>query len=228
LGGLSMRVAVGTSLLIIAVKSAAGFVKYTDVLAESGLSVDWSLIGIFAVIGIAGSFVGNALSQRVPQAKLKKGFAVFLVIMGSVILVREAPRAFGVGEAQAAPAPEAVVSRSLAAADTVVVALSPAETATFLSETPEAQVVDVRTPEEVAESGLLEGAMVIDFRGERFAERAAAALDPERPVVLYCRSGNRAGRAAEILAALGFTDLFNAGGFRALASGGLATEPTAP
>ncbi|WP_412069951.1 sulfite exporter TauE/SafE family protein [Rubrivirga sp. IMCC43871] len=94
LGGLSMRMAVGTSLLIIAAKSAAGFWKYTDVLAETGLHVDWALIGIFAVIGIAGSFVGNALSQRVPQAQLKRGFAVFLVVMGIFILYKEAPAVF--------------------------------------------------------------------------------------------------------------------------------------
>lgn len=109
LGGLSMRVAVGTSLLIIAAKSAAGFLKYTDVLAETGLHVDWQLIGIFAAIGIVGSFVGNALSQKVPQAQLKRGFAVFLVIMGGFILVKEGPRALGAPDAQAAtlsqPAP---------------------------------------------------------------------------------------------------------------------------
>ena len=94
LGGLSMRLAVGTSLLIIAAKSAAGFYKYVDVLAETGLSVDWPLIGIFAAIGIVGSFVGNALSHRVPQARLKRGFAVFLVAMGLFILWKEAPSAF--------------------------------------------------------------------------------------------------------------------------------------
>lgn len=95
LGGLSMRLAVGTSLLIIAAKSAAGFFKYTEVLAEAGQQVDWQLIGLFAVIGIAGSFVGNALSQRVPQAQLKRGFAVFLVVMGLFILYREGPKALG-------------------------------------------------------------------------------------------------------------------------------------
>jgi len=95
LGGLSMRLAVGTSLLIIAAKSAAGFWKYIDVLAETGLYVDWTLIGIFAAIGIVGSFVGNALSQRVPQAQLKRGFAVFLIIMGGFILAKEGPKALG-------------------------------------------------------------------------------------------------------------------------------------
>lgn len=92
-GGLSMRLAVGASLLIVAAKSAAGFWRYTDVLAQAGQSVDWGLISLFAVIGIAGSFVGNALSQRVPQAQLLSGFAVFLVVMGVFILGEEGPAA---------------------------------------------------------------------------------------------------------------------------------------
>lgn len=97
LGGLSMRMAVGTSLLIIAAKSAAGFYKYLDVLHAAAMEVDWSLIGIFAAIGIVGSFIGNYAGSYVPQVKLKKGFAVFLLIMGTYILIREAPTALGLG-----------------------------------------------------------------------------------------------------------------------------------
>ncbi len=127
LGGLSMRLAVGTSLFIIAVKSAAGFWKYTDVLAEAGQSVDWGLIGLFAAIGIVGSFIGNALSQRVPQAQLKRGFAVFLIIMGGFILVREGPRAFGLGEAEAAmPSTTMPVAPTAAATDSMPLHLVPA------------------------------------------------------------------------------------------------------
>lgn len=106
LGGLSMRLAVGTSLLIIAAKSAAGFWKYTDVLAEVGQGVDWSLIALFTTIGIAGSLVGNRLGQHVPQAQLKRVFAVFLVVMGSFILLREGPKALG-GTAATAATPHA-------------------------------------------------------------------------------------------------------------------------
>lgn len=95
LGGLSMRMAVGTSLLIIAAKSFAGFWKYTDVLAAEGLTADFGLIALFAGIGIVGSFAGNALSHRVPQQALRRGFAVFLVLMGLFILFREGPRALG-------------------------------------------------------------------------------------------------------------------------------------
>jgi hypothetical protein len=95
LGGLPMRLAVGTSLLIIAAKSAAGFWKYTDVLADLGQQVDWGLIGLFIGVGILGSFAGSTLGRRVPQARLKRGFAVFLVLMGGFILAREGPRALG-------------------------------------------------------------------------------------------------------------------------------------
>ena len=91
LGGLPMRTAVGTSLLIIAAKSAAGFWKYLDVLAELGQGVDWRLIGLLTVVGVAGSLVGNRVSHRVPQAALRRGFAVFLVAMGVFILWREGP-----------------------------------------------------------------------------------------------------------------------------------------
>jgi uncharacterized protein len=110
LGGLPMRLAIGTSLLIIAVKSFAGFAKYLDVLANEGLAVDWGMIAVFAGIGIAGSLVGNRIGARIPQAALKRGFAVFLVLMGLFILVREGPAAVGLGPApQDAPVPAAVL-----------------------------------------------------------------------------------------------------------------------
>ncbi len=221
--GLDMRLAVGTSLSIIVLNSTTGFIKYLDTLHTVGLTVDWRLVGIFAAIGIAGSFVGNALSQRVPQAQLKRGFAIFLIVMGGFILAKEGPTALGMKDVQAATAP-AMTDPAV----TEIVRRSPAETAAYLAETPEAVVVDVRTPGEVAASGRLAGALVLDVTAPDFEARALDALDPAQPVVLYCRSGNRSGKAAERLAALGFTHLSNAGGFDALASEGLPTEPYAP
>ena len=90
LGGLPMRRAVGTSLVIIAMKSATGYVKYLDVLDGLGLTVDWSTIGVFSAVGMVGSFVGKAISGRLNQSVLKKGFAVFLGVMAVFIVVREA------------------------------------------------------------------------------------------------------------------------------------------
>ena len=64
--GLDMRLAVGTSLSIIVLNSATGFVKYLDVLQASGGAVDWRLVGTFAAIGIAGSLVGCAAEPARP------------------------------------------------------------------------------------------------------------------------------------------------------------------
>lgn len=86
IGGLSMRVAVGTSLLIITLKSFLGFYKYIDVLRLEGLEMNWQLIGVFTLIGIAGSFLGNKISQKVPQKQLKTGFGYFLMVMGAYII----------------------------------------------------------------------------------------------------------------------------------------------
>ncbi|MFG0257652.1 MAG: sulfite exporter TauE/SafE family protein [Phycisphaerales bacterium JB043] len=89
LGGLPMRRAVATSLMIIALKSGVGFVKYLDVLRDAEGAIDWTTIGVFVAFGAIGSFTGKALGGRINQARLQKGFAVFLVVMACFILVRE-------------------------------------------------------------------------------------------------------------------------------------------
>ena len=90
LGGLPMHLAVGTSLAIIALKSISGFYKYIDVLQDAGQSIDWSLVLLFGAIGIAGSILGKMVGERISQEHLKKGFAVFLVVMGVFILWQNA------------------------------------------------------------------------------------------------------------------------------------------
>lgn len=86
LGGLSMSVAVATSLVIIAVKSAAGFIKYLDLLQDLQLSVDWTLITVFAAIGMVGSLIGQMLVKKIPQRQAEQVFAVFLVLISGWIL----------------------------------------------------------------------------------------------------------------------------------------------
>ena len=225
LGGLPMRLAVGTSLLIVAAKSAAGFVKYLDVLASIGQRVDWELIGLFAAVGIVGSLAGNALSQRVPQAQLKRGFAVFLIVMGVFILYREAPAAFaGTSEVATAPAVREPAARQEAPrAPGVAGRLSAPEAAAYLQAHPDAQVLDVRTAPEIALSGKLAGAVELAY-APGFTERALALVDPDQPVVLYCASGGRSNRAAELLAEAGVREVYNAGGFAQLEAAGLPTE----
>lgn len=81
-------------------------------------------------------------------------------------------------------------------------------------------VLDVRTAEEYAD-GHLEGAVVVDFYAPDFADQLAG-LDPDVPYLLYCRSGNRSGQAAGLMADLGFVDVANVdGGILAWADAGL-------
>ena len=85
-----------------------------------------------------------------------------------------------------------------------------------------AQVLDVRTDREWA-GGHVAGAVHADVLGDGF-EQDVAALDPGRPVYVYCASGHRSGRAAGKLEAMGFAEVVNAGGFGELAAAGVPTE----
>lgn len=95
LGGLSMHHAVATSLVIIALKSYSGFYKYLDVLERQDLSLDWPVLGLITLLGIAGSIVGSRLAKRVHQDRLKRWFGYFLIVMGIYILARSLPGALG-------------------------------------------------------------------------------------------------------------------------------------
>ncbi len=86
LAGLRMKLAVGTSLLIITIKSIAGFYKYMDILDNTDLVIDWRLVLIFGSIGAIGSLLGKKASDYISQKTLKKGFGYFLVVMGSYII----------------------------------------------------------------------------------------------------------------------------------------------
>lgn len=63
-------------------------------------------------------------------------------------------------------------------------------------------ILDVRTREEF-DDGHIEGAVMLDFYRDDFADELAK-FDPTRPYVLYCRSGNRSSQARAIMADLGF------------------------
>ena len=97
LGRIPMKQAVGTSLLVIAMKSAAGFLGYLG-----QVEVQWGFMAGFSAVAVVGILAGTHLVKYVPQAALQRAFAVFLVVMGGVILYQNR----GVltpGEAVAAP-----------------------------------------------------------------------------------------------------------------------------
>jgi uncharacterized membrane protein YfcA len=82
LGGLPMRRAVGTSLVIITLKSLAGFAKYLDVLGNLGLEIDWNILALFTAFGIAGSLLGGRVSALIPPRALQRVFSAVLVVAG--------------------------------------------------------------------------------------------------------------------------------------------------
>jgi uncharacterized membrane protein YfcA len=82
--GLSMKEAVGTSLIIIAANSFIGFTG-----SIGSMVVNWPLLVGITCIAIAGIFVGNYLSKRIDASKLKTGFGWFVLIMGVYVLLKE-------------------------------------------------------------------------------------------------------------------------------------------
>ena len=73
-----------------------------------------------------------------------------------------------------------------------------------------AAVIDVRTPEETS-LGYLEGAQLFDIQNPTFMDMLST-LDPAADYYIYCRSGNRAGQAIDVMKQAGFTgELVNGG-----------------
>jgi len=87
-----MASAVGTSLAVIALNAFTGFAKYLGVLESQSLALDWQVLLTVSAVGIVGSYAGNRLGRRLPQATLRRLFGGFLVLMGLFIAVDVAPR----------------------------------------------------------------------------------------------------------------------------------------
>jgi uncharacterized protein len=84
LAKLPMKMAVGTSLLIIAAKSLIGFLG--DLSTQT---IDWQLLLIFTGLSIIGIFIGSALSKKINEKVLKTGFGWFVLVMGVYIITKE-------------------------------------------------------------------------------------------------------------------------------------------
>jgi uncharacterized protein len=77
-----MKQAIGTSLLVIAMTAASGFVGQLTRHVE----IRWGFMGAFALAASAGILAGASFVPRIPQETLRKAFAVFLMIMAVLIL----------------------------------------------------------------------------------------------------------------------------------------------
>jgi uncharacterized membrane protein YfcA len=102
LGGLPMRMAIGTSLAIITMNAASGSYNYQHVLEAIDAQVNWNVVVAFIAVGVLGSLAGKRLGGYVNHRVLRKAFAVFLLVMGLVVLGREAPRLMPRGPSTAA------------------------------------------------------------------------------------------------------------------------------
>ena len=83
-GGLPMRRAVGTSLLVISLNSFAGFAGHLH-----DAPIDWSLAAEVCSAAVVGSFIGGWLSTRVAPAALRRGFAGLVLAMAAFVIYRQ-------------------------------------------------------------------------------------------------------------------------------------------
>ncbi len=81
---LPIKTAIGTSLLIIAVNSLAGFI-----FSISQSPIQWSFLLTITFIAIVGIFIGSFLSTKIEGKKLKPAFGWFVLVMGVYILMKE-------------------------------------------------------------------------------------------------------------------------------------------
>jgi uncharacterized membrane protein YfcA len=80
--GLPFRQAVGTSLVVIAMNSLAGFLGHLH-----GPPIDIQVVAIFVTAGLTGAMVGARLARLLPPEHLRKAFAVFVIGLGLYLLV---------------------------------------------------------------------------------------------------------------------------------------------
>lgn len=86
LGRMPMSAAVGTSLVVIAMKSTAGLVGYLG-----HVDIPWGLAAAVSGAAVLGSVAGGKLAGRVPEAWLRPLFGWFVVVMAAFVLGRQLP-----------------------------------------------------------------------------------------------------------------------------------------
>ncbi|MHA6793844.1 sulfite exporter TauE/SafE family protein [Pseudonocardia bannensis] len=86
LGGLPMPVAVGTSLVVIAMKSFAGFAGYLTT-----VPIDWGLTLAVTAAAVGGALLGGRLAAKIPQDLLRRTFGWFVLVMGGFMLLQQVP-----------------------------------------------------------------------------------------------------------------------------------------
>ncbi|MEB3340198.1 sulfite exporter TauE/SafE family protein [Okeania sp.] len=83
LGGIPMKEAIGTSLIIIAFKSMTGFAGYLD-----QVELDWALMISFTIAASFGTIAGAYLTRLIDAKSLQKGFGYFVLAVGIFVLIQ--------------------------------------------------------------------------------------------------------------------------------------------
>ncbi|MCL4469713.1 MAG: sulfite exporter TauE/SafE family protein [Sulfuricella sp.] len=83
LSGIPMKIAIGTSLAIVAAKSYSGFAGYMG-----AVPIDWTIMLSFTTVTVIGSFAGTRIAHRFSQEALKKWFGIFLVFVATYIMIK--------------------------------------------------------------------------------------------------------------------------------------------
>jgi len=91
-------------------------------------------------------------------------------------------------------------------------------------------VVDVRDPTEVQQTGRIKGAVnvsrgMLEFRADPESQYHNPVFQKDKTILLHCASGGRSALAGKTLQEMGYTTVFNIGGFKDLAEAGIDTEP---
>lgn len=106
------------------------------------------------------------------------------------------------------PSPVAVAGATAQPQAAAVEVIEPTAAEQLIAKEAQLQILDVRTPEEVA-AGVIANAKTINWFDADFATRAEASLDKSKPVLVYCKVGGRSSQAAEVLVQKGFTKVYN-------------------
>jgi rhodanese-related sulfurtransferase len=123
------------------------------------------------------------------------------------------------------------VKQMMEAANAAVPKITPAQARDMISKG-NTLVVDVRDAPEVEKSGKIAGAVnvsrgMLEFRADPESPYHDKNFSRDKTVILYCASGGRSALSGKVLKDMGYTNVYNVGGFKDWADSGGAVEKAA-
>ena len=121
------------------------------------------------------------------------------------------------------------VKMMMEAANAAVPRITPVQAKEMMA-TKDTLVIDVRDAPEVAQTGKVAGAInisrgMLEFRADPESQYHNPAFQKDKTILLHCASGGRSALAGKTLQDMGYTAVFNIGGFKDLTEAGIDTEP---